>query len=85
MKKIIYLSVALMTLSACSQDEVEATDFIKGQSTKEILIEKRAQYLKENTEELRLKLSECREMTRQDYIDSSECISVSRATAYLGW
>ncbi|SHE23302.1 EexN family lipoprotein [methanotrophic endosymbiont of Bathymodiolus puteoserpentis (Logatchev)] len=85
MKYLLLIPLILTVLNGCSQEEVEATNYIKDRATEEALLEKKAEYFTNHQDELKTQRAQCRKMPRQKAINSSECKAVSRATAYLGW
>lgn len=85
MKYLILFLSFFISLSGCSQDEIEATNYVKDKTVKEVLLDKSQEYYQNHQDDLKLKISECRKMPRQEYINSSGCKAASRAMAKLGW
>jgi|GEM_PF-6915770 hypothetical protein len=69
-------------LVSCSQDEIEATNYVRDEATLEALISKKQKYYRANNAELKKKFSECRNASK-DERNSVECVAAAREGIFL--
>ena len=85
MKYLLLISLILTVLNGCSQEEVDAANYVKEKTLKEVSLDKQTEYFKNHQDELKLQRNKCNKMPRQEFKSSSDCQAVLRAINSLGW
>lgn len=85
MKYLILCLSFFIGLSGCSQDEIEATNYVREKTVKEVSIDMEKEFYQNHQDDLKLQINKCRAMPRQEYKSSPDCKAASRAMTSLGW